>query len=211
MRLATRTFWLSFVPFVALLTGSFWAVRVSVLGAVRDSLRASARENQVAVAREHSKSAARMARTLRAVAENPELEAGVQLLLTERRDTAAARRTVEDQLAVIGNTLGFDLLVVSGTQGDALAGVLRTRRSIEPAAEPVAEPAFEPLDPARLQSGAIDPAQSGFFASNGRVYQITPVPIEQADETLGSLLVGDQFDPAEYGAPVVLLRNGKIV
>jgi HD-GYP domain-containing protein (c-di-GMP phosphodiesterase class II) len=207
MRLATRTFWLSFVPLAVLLTASFWAVRVSVLGAVRDSMRAAARENQKVVAREHSKDAARMARTLRAVAENPELEAGVQLLLAEQRDTAAARRTVEDQLAVIGKTLGFDLLVVSGNQGTPLAGVLR----IPGAVEPTVERAIEPLDPARLQSAAIEPGQSGFFTSNGRVYQITPVPIEQGDEVLGSLLVGDQFDPAEYGAPVVLLRNGTIV
>src|SRR4029078_8372865 len=125
MRFATRAFLWSFLPFAVLLGCSFWSVRTGALSAVRAALRSSVRENQVTLAREREQSEFRNARILRVAAENPALKAGLQLLATERSAKDAARRTVEDQLSEICDTMGFDFLAVSGTSGDPLAGVVR--------------------------------------------------------------------------------------
>ena len=52
MRFATRAFLWAFLPFAALLAGSFWAVRTAALSAVREALRSSVRDNQITLARE---------------------------------------------------------------------------------------------------------------------------------------------------------------
>ena len=125
MRFATRAFLWSFLPFAALLAGSFWAVRTAALSAVREALRTSVRDNQVTLVREREQSESRNTRILRVAAENPALKAGLQLLATERSARDAARRTVEDQLSEICDTMGFDFLAVSGPSGEPLAGVVR--------------------------------------------------------------------------------------
>ena len=125
MRFATRAFLWSFLPFAALLAGSFWAVRTAALSAVREALRTSVRDNQVTLATEREKSESRNTRILRVAAENPSLKAGLQLLATERSARDAARRTVEDQLSEICDTMGFDFLAVSSPSGEPLAGVVR--------------------------------------------------------------------------------------
>ncbi|HET7100749.1 MAG TPA: hypothetical protein VFJ52_06335, partial [Terriglobia bacterium] len=65
MRFATRTFLWSFLPFAALLAGSFWAVRTAALSAVRVALRSSLRDNQTTLVREREQSESRNARILR--------------------------------------------------------------------------------------------------------------------------------------------------
>ena len=94
MRFATRTFLWSFLPFAALLAGSFWAVRTAALSAVREALRTSVRDNQATLVRAREQSESRNSRVLRVAAENPALKAGLQLLATERSAKAAALRTV---------------------------------------------------------------------------------------------------------------------
>src|SRR5512133_2810396 len=124
MRFATRAFLWSFLPFTGLLAGSFWAVRTAALSAVRD--------NQVTLAKERERSELKNVRILRVVVENPALKAGLQLLATEHRAPDAARRTVEDQLSEICDTMGFDFLAVSSPSGEPLAGVVRRPEGFAP-------------------------------------------------------------------------------
>ena len=132
MRFATRAFLWSFLPFTGLLAGSFWAVRTAALSAVKDALRSAVRDNQVTLAKERERSDLKNLRILRVVVENPALKAGLQLLATERRTPDAARRTVEDQLSEICDTMGFDFLAVSSPSGDPLAGVIRQKQDSSP-------------------------------------------------------------------------------
>lgn len=88
MRFATRTFLWSFLPFVILLLGSFWAIQRLVEHTVRDSLRSSLRQTHVSVARVRSKSELQNSRFLKILGENPALKAGLQLLLAESRPGA---------------------------------------------------------------------------------------------------------------------------
>src|ERR1022692_4832083 len=124
MRFATRTFLWSFVPFAVLLLGSFWTIQKLVSLTVRDGLRASLRQTHESVTRVRSKSELQNSRFLKILGENASLKAGLQLLLEEPK-SGAARLTVEDQLREISQSLGFDFLLVSNTDGAALAGVMR--------------------------------------------------------------------------------------
>jgi putative nucleotidyltransferase with HDIG domain len=194
MRFATRAFLWSFLPFAALLAGSFWAVRTVALSAVREALRTSVRDNQVTLVREREQSESRNTRILRVAAENPALKAGLQLLATERSARETARHTVEDQLSEICDTMGFDFLAVSGASGEPLAGVVR-------GTEGFAAMDLKPLPP---------PTQ-GFFSAQGQIFQVTSVTIAQGQERVGTLAVGERFDLAGVAMPAVLLRGGTVV
>jgi putative nucleotidyltransferase with HDIG domain len=193
MRFATRAFLWSFLPFAALLAGSFWTVRTAALSAVREALRTSVRDNQVTLVREREQSESRNTRILRVAAENPALKAGLQLLATERSARETARRTVEDQLSEICDTMGFDFLAVSGASGEPLAGVIRGQ-------EGFAAMDLKPVPPAK-----------GFFATQGHIFQVTSVTIAQGDERVGTLAVGERFDLAGVAMPAVLLHGGSVV
>src|SRR5437762_1503570 len=122
MRFSTRAFLATFIPFAVLLGASFWAVRSAVTAAVLDSLRSSVRDNQRALTREQARNETRNRATLRGIAENPSLKAGLQLLAAEHNDQA--RDTVQDQLSEISATLNFDFMMVSGSQLEPLSAVV---------------------------------------------------------------------------------------
>src|SRR5260370_4433413 len=124
MRFATRTFLWSFIPFVFLLTGSFWAIQTKVVSTVRDGLRSSLREQQASIALLQSKIELQNSRFLRIVGENAALKAGLQLLLADAK-SGDARLTVEDQLREICELLKFDFLLVSNLDGAPVAACVR--------------------------------------------------------------------------------------
>lgn len=192
MRFTTRTFLWVFLPFTLLLATNFWAMRSAVLTAVRDGLRSSVRQNQILLAGEHLRSERENNRVLKIVAENPALKAGLQLLLAERGD--AARRTVEDQLSEISGSLGFDFLLVTGIDGKPLAGIERTNDG------------FSSADIGKLQ-----PPSRGYFLAGSKVYQVTSVPMDQGEESIGTMIVGEYFDLAKLPTPAILLDHGKVV
>src|ERR1700719_3979063 len=124
MRFATRAFLWSFIPFALLLAGSFWAIQQRVQNTVRGGLRSSLREAHMSMARLRQENELQNSRFLQIVAENPSLKAGLQLLLANRK-SGAAQLTVEDQLREIAETLRFDFLLISNSDGLPLAGIVR--------------------------------------------------------------------------------------
>jgi HD-GYP domain-containing protein (c-di-GMP phosphodiesterase class II) len=193
MRFSIRTFLWSFVPFALLLLVSFWAIQTTVISTVRSGLRESLREKQASIAYLQSRSELQNSRFLRIVGESAALKAGMQLLLANPR-SGDARRTVEDQLREICENLGFDFLQVSNLDGHALAGVMRVGDE------------FAAIDVAHSSS-----PQRGFFTSDGRTYQATSIPIDQGDEHIATLAVGEHFDFSKFSTPAVLSRNGKVI
>ncbi|MBV9398993.1 MAG: HD-GYP domain-containing protein [Bryobacterales bacterium] len=183
----------SFLPFAILLTGSFWFVQRVVVSSVRDQFRASARETQVSMAKMRRSAEQRNTRVLRIVVENPALKNGLQLLLSRRGDDEA-RRTVEDQLEEMGAELGFDYLVVSDTKGQPLAGMICGSGI-----------------PTALDPKIVEPARRGFFTVGGKNYEASVLPIEQGNEVLGTLTVGEPFNLASLPTPAILLEHGKVV
>jgi HD-GYP domain-containing protein (c-di-GMP phosphodiesterase class II) len=193
MRFATRTFLWTFVPFALLLMGSFWAIQSMVISSVRRELLASLRQTQTTMASLESQSQLQNSRFLHLVAENATLKAGLQLNLAERGD-ASARRTLEDQLREIARLMRFDLLMASTVEGSPLAGVLRVGDQ------------WVNLDLTRLK-----PPRRGFFDAGDTTYQIASVAVDQGDEALGVLSIGDRFDFQRFPTLAVLTRGSRVL
>jgi putative nucleotidyltransferase with HDIG domain len=193
MRFATRAFLWSFIPFALLLAGSFWAIQQRVQNTVRSGLRSSLREAHMSMARLRQESELQNSRFLRIVAENPSLKAGLQLLLINPK-SGAARLTLEDQLREIAETLRFDFMLVSNSDGAPLAGVVRIDNQL------VA------MDIKRMK-----PPQQGFFTLGESTYQVNSFPIDINDENIGDLSIGEHFDLSEFSTPAILAKNGEIL
>jgi hypothetical protein len=193
MRFVTRTFLLSFLPFALLLMGSFWAIQRLAVSSVREELRSSLRRTQISMAHVQSKSELQNSRFLKIIGDNAPLKAGMQLMLSDP-ESGDARRTVEDQLGELCEALSFDFLLASTSEKQPMAGVLRAGEHL------VA------MDIARIQ-----PPQRGFYTLSGLTYQVTSVEVDQGDENIGTLSVGERLEFSEFSTPAVLTRNGKVM
>ena len=199
-RFRTRAFLLCFIPFAMLLATSFWTVQRFVESTVRDGLHSSLRDSQVAIANIHAKGDLQNSRFLKVAGENTALKAGMQLLLANRHSDSA-RRTVEDQLRELGERMGFDFMLVAAPDGSPLAGVVR-----QDAMRSEMKGQLVPLNPTlRKQNNA------GFLLLGGRTFQVASVPVDENDENIGSLSVGEYFDFTGLTNLVVLVHNGKVV
>jgi HD-GYP domain-containing protein (c-di-GMP phosphodiesterase class II) len=194
-RFRTRAFFICFVPFAILLAGSFWTIQRFVESTVRDGLRASLRENQTAIANIHAKGNLENSRFLKVAGENSALKAGFELVLANP-NSAAARRTLEDQLRELGQHMGFDFLLASAPNGAPLAGVARNATAGQ----------LAPLDIAPLHH-----LDSGLLMLDGRTFQIASVTIDQDNGNVGSLSVGEVFNFSELSTPAVLLLHGQVI
>jgi HD-GYP domain-containing protein (c-di-GMP phosphodiesterase class II) len=200
MRFRTRTFLICFVPFALLLAASFWMVQQFVQSTVRDGLRASLRENELAIARIHAKSDLQNSRFLKIAGENAALKAGMELLLSEP-GSDAARRTVEDQLRELGEHMGFDFLLVSAPNGEPLAGVVRqTEEDHEGKGQLV------PLNKELIPHGG-----NGLLLIDNHTLRFSTVPIDNDEENLGAVSVGEYFEFPTLATPAVLIHDGKVI
>jgi putative nucleotidyltransferase with HDIG domain len=191
MRFATRAFVFCFIPFAVLLGICFWALQSMVQRSAREQLRSAMRDKQTAMERMRSKNDQQIERFLRFASENTALKAGLQLLNSEPR-SADARRTLEDQLQELSSQIGVKFLSVANFKGAAAAWVVREGDHVE-----VPERA-----PVMVQ---------GLSEFRGQFYQLVSAPIDQGDENLGFLTVGDRLDLAEFGVPVVLFKNSQVI
>ena len=196
----TRAFLLCFIPFAFLLAGSFWMIQRFVQSTVREGLHTSLRESQVAIASIHAKGDLQNSRFLKVAGENSSLKAGMELL-KQNSQSNAARMTVEDQLRELGEHMGFDFMLVSAPNGAPLAGVVR---QVGPKAGTHGQ--LVPLDLARL-----DRTEAGFLLLAGRTFQVASVPVDQNDENIGLLSVGEYFDFSDLSTLVGLVHNGKVI
>jgi len=83
---------------------------------------------------------------------------------------------------------------VSSARGEPLAAVVRYAGG------------FAPVNFARLH-----PPEQGFFSADGRLYEVTSVPIREADSQVATLTVGGRFDISRFGVPAVLLQKDAVV
>jgi putative nucleotidyltransferase with HDIG domain len=200
MRFRTRAFLICFVPFAILLAASFWMVQGFVQSTVRDGLRASLRENELAIARVNAKAELQSSRFLKIAGENASLKAGIQLLRSQP-DSQAARMTVEDQLRELGEHMGFDFLFVSAPNGAPLAGVVR-----QGGETPGGKSQLVPLNEALIEH-----SEKGLLVIGNRIFRFASVPIDEDEENIGSLSVGEYFDFPGAATPAVLIHDRKVI
>ena len=199
MRFRTRAFLICFVPFAVLLAASFWLAQQLVQSTVRNGLLTSMRESQLSMARAQAKADLQNGRFLKVAGENAALKAGMQLLRSEAGNQDALR-TMEDQLRELGEHMGFDFLFVSAPNGAPLAGVIREAGNTGGKSQLV------PLDRAMIEIDG-----KGLLVFDNRTFQYTSVPIDDGEENIGSLSVGEYFDFPSSATPAILVRNGELI
>jgi putative nucleotidyltransferase with HDIG domain len=200
MRFRTRAFLFCFVPFAVLLAASFWMAQKLVQSNVRDDLRGSLRVNQLAMARAQSKADFQNSRFLKMAGESAGLKAGIHLFGSESGDEDA-RRAMEDQLRELGERMDFDFLFVSAPDGAPLAGVVRKGGDTAGGKSQLV-----PLDEALIEH-----SEKGLLVIDGRIFQFASVPIEEDEENIGSLSVGEYFDFPGAATPAVLIHAGHVI
>lgn len=200
MRFRTRAFLICFVPFAALLAASFWMAQRLVQSTVREDLRESLRENQLAMAHAQSKADFQNSRFLKIAGEDAALKAGMQLFRSES-DSEDARGTMEQQLRELGEHMGFDFLFVSAPDGAPLAGVVRQEGET-----PDGKSQLVPLDTALIEH-----SDRGLLVIGNRIFQFASVPIDEDEENIGSLAVGEYFDFPGAATPAVLVHDREVI
>jgi putative nucleotidyltransferase with HDIG domain len=170
------------------------AVWLLVERQVKDGLRSSLLQTHEFVARARANYEVQNSRLMAVVAESPTLKAGMELVRSEPGNEAA-RRTVEDQLAEMAATLGFDLMLAIDEAGRLQAGVAGMPGKLSALKEKLSFPA----------------GGSGLIEIQGVTYNVNTVPVNLGPENLGSLGVGKVFDFAEFSAPTVLLKDRRVL
>ena len=199
-RFRTRAFLFCFIPFSLLLAASFWMIQRFVQSTVRDGLLTSLRQSQVAIGNMHAKGDIQNSRFLKVAGENAALKAGMQLLLAFPNNVEA-RNTVEDQLRELGEHMGFDFMLISAPDGSPLAGVVR-----QPVANSEMHDQLIPLDLSLINRG-----HARFLLLSGRTFQVASIPLDESDENIGILSVGEYFDFSDLTTQVALVHDGKVI
>jgi putative nucleotidyltransferase with HDIG domain len=183
-----------------LLACSFWMVQRFVQSTVNDGLHNSLRDSQAAIAEIRAKGDLQNGRFLKVAHENSTLKARMQALVSNPQSDAS-RRAVEDQLRELGERMGFDFMLVSALDGSPLAGVVRRSEAGGEGRGPLV----------RLDTSLLYHSDAGFRVLGGRTFQVASIPVEQNDQNIGILSVGEYFDLSDIATPVVLLLNRKVI
>ena len=197
--LAMRVFFYGSAPMCVVLAGGFLLIHSAIKRKVTEGLKTSLAVAETALDRTNADYEERAGRLLSVLSENAGLKAGFGLLREARRtpeERQQVRATIEAQLVELGQTSGYDLLVAADTEGNPVAGVVRTNDEIAP------------LD---LELSA--PVMGSLIQVGGNHYEGRVLPVNLGEENLGSLTVGRRFEltPWNYFGYAALFSGEMIV
>ena len=92
-------------------------------------------------------------------------------------------------------------MLVSAPDGSPLVGVVRSTAS-----RFQTHGQLVPLD-----ISLVDRNHAGFLLLLGRTFQVASVPVDENDENIGILSVGEYFDFSDITTQVALVHNGKVI
>jgi putative nucleotidyltransferase with HDIG domain len=130
---------------------------------------------------------------LTALAENPSLKAGFELVSLEPGNLEA-HRTLEDQLRESSQSLAFDFMAATDAHDALLAGVVRIGEHLS-----------------GIDATSVQGLTEGASFLGDRTYILTRVPVNLGTESLGSLFVGNVLDLSDFSSPTLLSRNGRVL
>lgn len=193
MRFSTRVFLLSFFPIALLLGSALVSTQQFIASGVRDGLRASLRESHDFISRSRAEFDAQNKRLLRIVARNPRLRAGIEAMQQQPVDPMA-QEALEGQLLEYGDLLGLDFLSAYSPGGVPLATVADDARGLQ-----------------AVTPDAVTRDSKSLFRIGTTVYVVSELPVSFGYEQIGTLVLGRAFDLAQFSAPIILSRAGKVI
>ena len=174
-----------------------WAPRISqqqfIASGIRDGLRTSLHESHNFISRSRAEFDAQNTRLLRIVSRNPRLRAGIEAVQQEPLDPLA-QEALEGQLMEYGELLGLDFLSAYSPSGVPLATVTDDVHGLQAVAP-----------------GAVTKDSQSLFSIGDRIYVVSQLPVSFAYEQIGTLVLGRAFDLAQFSAPIILSRGGKVI
>src|SRR5581483_6459069 len=180
--LTTRAFLFSFLPLCLVLAVTFAALNTMVQNGVRRGLRDSLQKSAELLVRANEESSHRIRQFAPILAQNPGLKAAIGLNGEPGQDPQQARRTVEDQLMEIHNSMAaYDILAVTDWRGQTLAAV-----EFGPDHGRVAGPMPE------------FSTDSSLVQFHDRLFSMVSTPIIVGDSDVGNLKLGSVFDITRY-------------
>jgi HD-GYP domain-containing protein (c-di-GMP phosphodiesterase class II) len=191
MRFHTRAFLFSFLPFAALLVASFLIVQSLVQATVRAGLRDSLRETQRTVGVLRDLNTVQIQHFLETAGPDPEVKLALGVLAADKSNITA-QSALEDRLQGLVRHSGIDLMLVTGADGQPMAGVVRdggTSEFMEMYAFP-------------------DVEEGGLLLFRGEPFQTVAVPVAQDGVGLGSMIVGTHLDLTKFATSTVLMHGG---
>jgi putative nucleotidyltransferase with HDIG domain len=193
IRFSTRVFLLSFFPIALLLGAALVSTQQFIASGVRDGLRTSLHESHNFISRSRAEFDAQNTRLLRIVARNPRLRAGIEAMRQQPIDPLA-QEALEGQLMEYGELLGLDFL-----------------SAYSPGGVPLATAASDAHGLHAVAPGAVTRDSESLFSIGDTVYVVSELPVSFAYDQIGTLVLGRAFDLAQFSAPIILSRGGKVI
>jgi signal transduction histidine kinase len=179
LSLPTRTFLISFLPLILVMTLAFIGFSVALKDRTRDSIRGYVHNSEQLLDKASENDRQRTLEVAHVLTENAGLKAAIGLL-REGDDHAAlraeAQRTVEEQLRQL-HGLGYELVVIADSQYRTIAAMKAFRNSL-----------------IECHSLPLIPSETSLLDVDGEFYEMETVPISLDGEQIGHLALGKRFD-----------------
>jgi HD-GYP domain-containing protein (c-di-GMP phosphodiesterase class II) len=179
---------------------SFIVVSQAVEGRIRGQLRESLQKTEAMLSRREAGYSQHNLRLLSILTENPSLKAGISLLREnwDGRLQEQVHATLVSQLMQMSESLDYELFVLNDPAGKPVAGIVGRQRT------------RAPLD---LDSQSVEVLAPSLVRVEENLYEAVSVPINLADENLGTLIVGRAFSVEGWSelGNTALFQNGRIL
>jgi signal transduction histidine kinase len=195
LTLATRTFFLSFVPICLLLLSTFVAINTAIHERVKQDLADSLRNLDQLLNQASEDFSRENAALLLKLTDSAGLRASVSLLSEQQKDSSVAaqvRATIAQQLREFAIGSPYDYLAISDPAGKTVVAIGKKDGVVS--------------------DEQSEPMQDGLAERGGAPFQFQTVPIEIAGEMAAFLTLGRPFDLQRVTADgdATLWRNGRI-
>ena len=139
------------------------------------------------------------------------------------RDSLRANDQAISRLRSRSDLANSRFLKVVGENASLKAGLQLLRLNPGPEARQTVEDQLEELrgrmgfaflaasDPSGKPLAGPEGVKPGLMMRDSEVYQVASVPIDQGDENLGTISVGERFDFSGFTTPAVLMRDDKVL
>ncbi len=196
--LPTRTFLISFLPLILVMTLAFTGFSIALKDRTRDEIRDYVHSSEQLLDKASENDRQRTLEVAHLLTENAGLKASIGLLRESDDNSvlrAEAQRTVAEQLRQL-HGLGYDLVVIADSQYRTIAAMKAVSNSLM-----------------ECHSLPLIPSEASLLDVDGVLYEMETVPISLDGEQIGHLALGNRFDLTLLNSigDVALIYRGRLL
>lgn len=198
LSLPARTFLISFLPLILVMTLAFIGFSVALKNRTRDGIRDYVHSSEQLLDKANESDRQRTLEVAHLLTEDAGLKASIGLL-READDNAVlrteAQRTVEEQLRQL-HGLGYELVVIADSQYRTIAAMKASKNGL-----------------AECRSLPLIPGEASLLDVDGEFYELETASISLDGEPIGHLALGKRFDLTLLNSigDVALIYRGRLL